>query len=82
MTTDQFIKQHLHIDSKWELHTLNIDVVILKDMLKQFAELHVKQALEAAVNNVEIERESTFLGEDFVFVNGDSILNCYIDKIK
>ena len=51
-------------------------------MLKQFAELHVKQALEAAVNNVEIERESTFLGEDFVFVNGDSILNCYTDKIE
>ena len=82
MTTEQFIKQHLNVDDKHNLQTLNINVVTLKDMLKQFAELHVKQALEAAVNNVEVERESTFLGEDFVFVNGDSILNCYTDKIK
>ena len=58
----------------------------LHELMIEFAQLHVKAALEAAANNAETKEEA-FYGVDEIYytkiVDRESILNAYpLDNIK
>ena len=56
----------------------------MEPVLIEFAKLHVKAALKAATENVEILHKNSIeesLYHDMIVVNPDSILNSYTDKL-
>lgn len=73
-----------NLESHDEGGYLGLDEDEIKEMLINFAKLHVKAALKAALNNAEIISEwNTGFSGSAAYVKSESILNAYpLENIK
>lgn len=87
MTTKELFDKYesYYSDSNGEFYGWFVDEEDFTKALKEFAEYHVRKALESAIENVKTGKEG-FMGvywnQSDIIVDNDSILNSYSsDKI-